>query len=153
MIDQTLFHYQLECSQISATIYIGGETCSSRHIGHVAKVMNDLPRSMRVLRVDLHAVASMDLQTLLDLRAIMARWRTERNANVRLVLRSPLPREEWPTSAIQFERAPLRLVEPSRSAELIAMVVHRRRGTPSAQRVVARPQPAVHLHLTSAGAL
>ena len=40
---------------------------------------------------------------------MMARWRTARNATVRLLVRSPLPRGEWPTSAIQFARRQVRL--------------------------------------------
>jgi hypothetical protein len=35
MIDQTLFHYQLESSRTSATIYIGGDACCHRHIESV----------------------------------------------------------------------------------------------------------------------
>lgn len=151
--EQTRFHFQIECSPTSAILYIGGDACSTRLIGALSAIVDGLPRSTRVLRVDLHGVVSMSLQTLMDLRAMMARWRTERSANVRMVLRSPLPREEWPTSAIQFERAPLRLVETSRTAELVTTVLHRGRNTLHARPGIARPESALRLLASSAGAL
>lgn len=125
MVDQTLFHYQMERSRSSAILYIGGIARTSTQINTITRLINDLPRATRVLRVDLHGVVSITLQTLMDLRAALARWRTERNANVRLVLRTPIPREEWPDDAIHFERAPLRLVAPSRKSELVQLLLHR----------------------------
>jgi hypothetical protein len=126
MIDQTLFHYQLECSRTAAIVYIGGRRCSAHHLHRISRLIGALPPTTRVLRVDLHGVISMDLQTLMDLRGILARWRTEHDANVRLVMRAPLPREEWPTNAIHFERPALRLVRPSRKADHLDMMRDRR---------------------------
>jgi hypothetical protein len=152
MIDQTLFHYQLECSRTSATIYLGGRDCSPHHLAGISKLIGNLPRSTRVLRVDIHGISSMDLQSLMHLRGMMASWRTERDANVRLVLRAPLPREEWPTSAIQFERAPLRLVATLRKAELLEMAHHRDRATTANRLRTGRSLAPLRLCGTSEGA-
>ena len=150
MADQTLFHYQIERSRSSAVVYIGGIAPASAHISTITRLINDLPQATRVLRVDLHSVVSIRLQTLMDLRATLARWRTERDANVRLVLRSPIPRDEWPDDAIHFERAPLRLLAPSRKAELVRQALHR-------SEIVAPPGadewPRARARLTLAGAL
>ena len=132
MIDQSLFHYQVECAPASAIIYIGGETCSPHDVDHIGVVADMLPSPMRVLRIDLHGVASMDLQALMNLRGMMARWRTARTGTVRLLVRSPLPREEWPNDAIHFARKPVRLsLVPSRDVRLDVAIsaarVHRRR--------------------------
>ena len=152
MLDQTLFHYQIECSQTSATIYIGGQECTARELTTVATVIANLPRETSVLRVDLHGVISIDLQALMDLRSMLARWRTERNASVRLVLRTPLPREEWPTSAIHFERAPLRLVATSRKAELLEVVRHSDRSAASGRVHPVRSSAPLRLSVTSSRA-
>lgn len=119
MIDQSSFHYQVECAPASAIIYVGGASCSSRDVDHLAVVADRLPPTMRVLRLDLHGVASMDLQALMDLRAMMARWRSARGATVRLLVREPLPRAEWPSSTIHFAPRPARLtLVPSRDSRV-----------------------------------
>ena len=153
MIDQTLFHYQLECSRTAAIVYISGDMCAAQDIERIARITTALPRTMRVLRVDLHGVVSINLQTLMDLRALLARWRTDRDANVRLVLRAALPREEWPTTAIHFERVPLRLVTTSRQSELLELA-RQRHGRSSARRI-GDGAPGVPLRLcsTSTGAV
>ncbi|CAN5922237.1 hypothetical protein BH11GEM2_BH11GEM2_21780 [soil metagenome] len=110
MIDQSLFHYQVECAPTSATIYLGGDKCSPRHVSHLAGVADWLPPATRMLRVDLHGVTSIDLDTLMDLRGMMARWRTARHGTVRLLVRAPLPRSEGRDTAIHFARTPLRLL-------------------------------------------
>jgi hypothetical protein len=152
MIDQTLFHYQLECSRTSATVYIGGDACSQHNIERIARIIDALPRAMRVLRVDLHGVVSINLQTLMDLRALLARWRTDRDANVRLVLRAALPREEWPTPAIQFERPPLRLVTTSHKADLVELMRHRDRTSEASRLRGAASGALLRLCETSTGA-
>jgi hypothetical protein len=118
MIDQTLFHYQVECAPASAIIYIGGEKCSPRDVEHLTIAADSLPPTIRMLRVDLHGVASMELEALMDLRGMMARWRTARDATVRLLVRSPLPREQWPNGAIHFARQPRLSLIPSQESRL-----------------------------------
>jgi hypothetical protein len=152
MLDQTLFHFHIECSPTSATLYIGGHECTPPQLTRIAEVIASLQRTTRVLRVDLHGVVSIDLQALMELRGMLSRWRAERNASVRLVLRTPLPRAEWPTTAIHFARAPLRLVATSRHAHAPDIASHRDRRADGGRTDAVRLSTPMGLSLSSTGA-
>jgi hypothetical protein len=91
------FGYQIECAPSGATFYIHGTRCTRSDILRLAMVAERLPATIRTLRTDLHAVATIDFDTLIALRAMLVQWRTDRNGAVRFLMRQATVRESTNT--------------------------------------------------------
>lgn len=93
----TMCRYQFECSSSTATVYMQGKRCTRSDVHHLAMIAERLPASIRTLRTDLHAVGLVDLDTLMELRSMLVRWRTDRDGAVRLLMRQTTVRESAKT--------------------------------------------------------
>jgi ribosomal protein S27AE len=78
------FHYQLECSPVSATFHLGGDRCTRANLQHLALLARKLPEGMRTLRIDLHGVATLEVGVLIELHLLLGDWRTMRGGVIRI---------------------------------------------------------------------
>ena len=85
---QVPFCYQMEACANAATIYVVGQSFDVEDVNWLAQLANAIPRTARMLRVDMTGLADIDLETLSRLRGALAEWRLTRSGDVRLVFRT-----------------------------------------------------------------
>lgn len=80
--------YQLEIAGETATLYLSSSV-ASRDLESLRSLCDDLPRAVRTLRVDLHAMTAMNEELVAAMRILIRHWRDSGRADVRLSFRTP----------------------------------------------------------------
>ena len=79
--------YQLEIAGATATLYLSS-CVDARDLESMRRLCDDLPRTVRMLRVDLHAIAAMNDQLAGAMRTLIRHWRSSGRTGVRLSFRT-----------------------------------------------------------------
>ena len=79
----TALQHSLEISEHSATLYLAG-TLAGADAFRLRRVCRDIPESVGTLRLDLHAVTSLDDGAMHAIRALVRYWRESRAGGFRL---------------------------------------------------------------------